>query len=193
MRDSAQFVMDLMDMPDRMQGLHEKMRRRTALSLEAFSASDADVVVFDIAWASTSLISPALCERFVLPEACAAVESLAPGKRIVFFTSGRIRDVLPMLADAGPHGIQHLDVLGDCDLAEVKQTFGGRFCLMGNYNPVALARGSIGQAQAEARRCLEAAMAGGGYIITTSDEVPADAKLENMRAVVDLVAEEGRY
>ena len=43
------------------------------------------------------------------------------------------------------------------------------------------------------QRCLDAAMAGGGYVMTTSDEVPADAKLDNMRAVVDYVAEHGRY
>jgi hypothetical protein len=192
-RDSAEFVIDLMDMPDRMQRLHEQMHRRTALCIEAFNASVADVLVYDICWASTSVISPALCERFVVPEARWAVESLAPGKRIVFFTSGRIRDVLPMLADCRPHSIQHLDVLGDCDLAEVKQTFGDRFCLMGNYNPVAISHGSVEQARAEARRCLRAAMHGGGYIMSTSDEVPGDAKLENMRAVVEVVAEEGRY
>jgi len=101
--------------------------------------------------------------------------------------------VLPQIVEAGPHGVQHLDVLGDCDLAEVKQTFGDRLCLMGNYNPVVLAHGSVREAQGEARRCLRAAMAGGGYAITTSDEVPGDAKLENMQAVVKLVEEEGRY
>lgn len=193
MRDSAQFVLDLMDIPDRMQALHEMMHRLTAKAVEAFNASAADVLVYDICWASTSVISPALCERFVLPEADWAVKAMAPGKRIVFFTSGRIRDVLPMLADAGAHGIQHLDVLGDCDLAEVKKTFGDRFCLMGNYNPVVLAHGSPEQARAEARRCLRSAMDGGAYIMTTSDEVPADARLENMRAAVDLVAREGAY
>jgi uroporphyrinogen-III decarboxylase len=64
---------------------------------------------------------------------------------------------------------------------------------MGNYSPVVLAHGSVRQAQEEARRCLRAAMAGGGYAITTSDEVPGDAKLGNMQAVVRLVEEEGRY
>jgi len=36
-------------------------------------------------------------------------------------------------------------------------------------------------------------MAGGGYILSTSDEVPADAKPDNMRAVVEYVARHGRY
>ncbi|MBM3499030.1 MAG: hypothetical protein FJX74_10205 [Armatimonadetes bacterium] len=193
LRDSAEFVLDLMDRPAEMLELHEKMHRRTALAVECLNASAADVLVYDICWGSTSLISPALFEQFVLPEATWVCKALAPGKRVVFFTTGRTRAVLPQIADAGPHGVQHLDVLGDCDLAEVKQTFGKRFCLMGNYSPVVLAHGSVREAEEEACRCLRAAMAGGGYAITTSDEVPADAKLANMQAVAKLVAEEGRY
>ncbi|MGQ9730889.1 MAG: uroporphyrinogen decarboxylase family protein [Candidatus Zipacnadales bacterium] len=193
LRDAPAFLIDLMDRPAQMHELHEKMHRRTALGMEAFNASVADVLVFDICWASTSLLSPSLVQEFVLPEARWACETISSGKRIVFFTSGRIREVLPQLADCGPHGIQHLDVLGDCDLAEVKHSLGDRFCLMGNYNPVILAHGTISEAQAEARRCLRAAAEGGGYILTTSDEVPGDAKLANMQAVVKTVEEEGRY
>jgi hypothetical protein len=192
-RRSDEFVLDLVDMPKEMQKLHDKMHERTALGIEAFNASGADVLVYDICWASTSLLSPDLCERFVVPEAKWAVESIAPGKRIVFFTSGRIRDVLPSLVDCRPDGIQHLDVLGDCDLAEVKQSFGDKVCLMGNYNPVVLAHGDVTAAKREARRCLRDAAEGGGYIMSTSDEVPGDAKLANMQAVVKVVAKEGRY
>jgi hypothetical protein len=193
MRDSAEFVLDLMDRPREMLELHARMHRRTALAVECFNASAADVLVYDICWGSTSVISPALFEAFVLPEAEWACRAIASDKRIVFFTTGRTRAVLPQIAGAGPHGVQHLDVLGDCDLVEVKQTFGSRFCLMGNYNPVVLAHGFVREAQEEARRCLRAGMPGGGYAITTSDEVPGDAKLENMQAVVRLVQEEGRY
>ncbi len=193
MRDSAEFVLDLLDRPAEMLQLHDKMHRRTALAVECFNASAADVLVYDICWGSTSLLSPALFDKFVLPEAEWVCRALAPGKRVVFFTTGKTRAVLPQIADAGPHGVQHLDVLGDCDLAEVKATFGKRFCLMGNYSPVVLAHGSVREAQEEARRCLRAAMAGGGYVITTSDEVPADAKLANMQATAQLVADEGRY
>ena len=192
-RDTAEFIVDLVDIPDTIEELLALLHKEKEVALEAFNESVADVLVWDICWASTSLLSPELVRKYVVPEAKWAVEQVAKGKRIVFFTSGRIRDVLPDLAALGPHGIQHLDVLGDCDLAEVKKTFGKKFCLMGNYNNVVLAHGTVEDARREARRCLEAAMAGGGYIMTTSDEVPADAKLENMRAVVELVAQEGRY
>lgn len=192
-RDSAEFVLDLVDIPEVIEELHATVHREREAALQSFNESAADVLVWDICWASTSLLNPDLARRFVIPEAKWAVEAVAPGKYIVFFTSGRIRDVLPDLAELRPHGIQHLDVLGDCDLAEVKRTFGDQFCVMGNYNPVVLAHGSIAEAQQEARRCLDAAMEGGGHVMTTSDEVPGDAREENMRAVVELVAQAGRY
>jgi len=184
-RDSAEFIIDLVEIPDVIEELTGIVHQEKVACLEAFNASAADVLVWDICWASTSLLNPELARRFVVPEARWVVENLAPGKRIVFFTSGRIRDVLPDLAPLKPHGIQHLDVHGDCDLAEVKRTFGGQFCLMGNYSVVPLAHGSVEDARREARRCIEAAAKGGGFILTSSDEIPADAKLENMRAAVE--------
>jgi hypothetical protein len=192
-RGSAEFLLDLVDIPDVIDELHALAHPEREVALQAFNESVADVLVWDVCWGSTSLLTPDMARRWVIPEARWVVENLAPGKRIVFFTSGRIRDVLEDLAALKPHGIQHLDVFGDCDLAEVKRTFAGRFCVMGNYNNVVLAHGSLEDARREARRCLGAAMEGGGYIMTTSDEVPADAQIENMRAVVDLVAREGRY
>lgn len=176
--------------------MHRLLRvvdEQVGLGLQAFNESAADVLVYDVCWASTSLLSPRLVDEFVIPRARRAVELASPDKIIGFFTSGKIRDVLPQLVDCGPAFIEHFDVLGDCDLAEVKHTFGGRVCIMGNYNPVVLAHGSPGDARREAQRCLAAAMAGGGYVMSTSDEVPADASLANMKAVVEYVAEHGRY
>jgi uroporphyrinogen-III decarboxylase len=36
-------------------------------------------------------------------------------------------------------------------------------------------------------------MEGGGYVLVTGDEVPADAKLENLKAMVETVQEHGVY
>jgi len=192
-RRDVQLIVDLMEAPSVMERVLEQVDEQVELGLRAFNESEADVLVYDVCWASTSLLSPRMVEQFVVPRARWVVEHMDPTKIVGFFTSGRIRDVLPQLVDCGPAFIEHLDVLGDCDLAEVKSSFGHRVCLMGNYNPVVLARGSLEDARGEARRCLEAAMAGGGYVMSTSDEVPVDAKLDSMKAVVDYVAEHGRY
>ena len=192
-RRDEEFILDLVDIPDRIERLLEAVDAVTANSYAAFNASAADALVYDVCWGSTSVISPAMVDRFVIPRASRLREQISSDKIWGFFTTGRTRDVVPQLVDCEPAFIQHFDVLGDCDLAEIKKTFGGRICVMGNYSPVVLARGTLDDARREAKRCLDAAMAGGGYAITTSDEVPADAKIDNMKAVVEYVNEHGRY
>lgn len=193
MRHDVEFITDLLEAPERMHRLFDVIDRLKEKEIEAFNASVADVLVIDICWASTSLLSPAMATEFVLPRVRRLSEGIAEGKVWGFFTTGKIRDLLPGLVDCGPHFIEHFDVLGDCDLAEVKRTFGDLICIVGNYSPVVLAQGSLEDARREARRCLDAAMAGGRYILSTSDEVPADAKPDNMKAVVEYVATHGRY
>jgi uroporphyrinogen decarboxylase-like protein len=193
MRRDTEFIIDLVEAPDRMNRLFEAVGRLKAHEIAAFNASAAEVLVFDICWASTSLLSPEMVREFVLPQVRRLSAQISGDKIWGFFTSGRIRAVLPDLVDLGPHFIQHFDVLGDCDLAEVKRSFGDRICIIGNYNPVVLAHGSLDDARREAQRCLDAAMGGGGYIMSTSDEAPADAKPDNMKAVVEYVSAHGRY
>jgi len=192
-RDAADFIVDLLEAPDEMHHVLTAIDELKEKQLASFNDSEAEVLIYDLCWASTSLLNPALVAEYLLPRARWAVHSVAPDKILGFFTSGKIRPVLPALVDLEPHFVQHFDVLGDCDLAEVKRSFGNRVAIVGNYSPVVLARGSIDDARREAQRCLDAAMAGGGFILSTSDEVPTDAKLDNMKAVVEHVNIHGRY
>ena len=194
-RHPEEFIVDLVEAKPLMHKVLEVVHRRTERMLEAFNASPAEALVWDTAFCSTSLVNPEIAREFAVPELKWALANLAPGKRLCLFISGRMRDLVPMMIEAGATAIQHFDGTGggDCDLAEIKRTFGDQICIMGNYNPVILARGTVEEARAEARRCFESAMAGGAYILTTADEVPADAKLENMRAVVEEADTAGRY
>lgn len=193
LRRDQDFIMDLVEVPELMEETLQAVDLYIDAALNSCNLSKIECFVYDICWGSLSLLSPALSRRFVIPRAKRAAERLAGDKYMVFFQTGKIRAIVPDLVACGPHGIQHFDVLGDCDLAEIKQSFGKHICIIGNLSPVVISHGSPEQSRAEARRCLNAAMAGGGYIMSTSDEVPVDAKIENMRAIVETVAVEGRY
>ncbi|MDP6379779.1 MAG: uroporphyrinogen decarboxylase family protein, partial [Phycisphaerae bacterium] len=192
-RDMTDFLFDLMDAPQTVCRAMEAFDELKKKQIEAFNESEADVLVYDVCSASTSLLNPQMVADYVIPRARWVAENVSKDKIWGFFTTGKIRAVLPALVDVAPDYIQHFDILGDSDLAEVKREFGSRVAIMGNYSPVVLARGSLADARQEAKRCLDAAMAGGGYAITTSDEVPADAKMDNMKAVVEYVNTHGRY
>ena len=105
-----------------------------------------------------------------------------------------VAEVMDCMVDAGPHMIASFEPNeGDISIAEAKKLYGKRICIMGNFDCVVLARGSLDDARREARRCLDEGMVGGGYILGTADEVPADTRYDNLRAMVEVAQEHGRY
>ena len=118
----------------------------------------------------------------------------APDKCLGLYTLGRIRDLLPMLVDTGVHFIETFEPNeGDITLGEAKRLYCDSTCLMGNFDCVVLARGTVDDARQETLRCLREGMPGGGYVLASADEVPADAKMDNLKAMVDTVERHGRY
>ncbi|MFA0740116.1 MAG: hypothetical protein DFNUSKGM_000214 [Candidatus Fervidibacter sacchari] len=195
-RGMEQFLLDLYDYPDLISELLEVERQVMEKHVEAFVSSPAEVAWLDICWAMGADMGPKNFEKWALPDVVRAMEKVreAKGKYLGLYTLGRIRRLLPMLVETGVHFIETFEPnQGDISLAEAKRLYGDRVCIMGNYNCLVLAFGTVEDAREEARRCLREGMDGGGYIMVTADEVPADAKWENLKAMVETVEEEGRY
>lgn len=195
-RGMQELLFDLVDCPDIMDEVMRVGRQVMLRHVESFLASPAEVAWLDICWATGADISPRMFERWVFPDIVAAVELVrsARGKYLGLYTLGRVRKLLPMLVDSGAHFIETFEPnQGDITLAEAKRLYGDRVCIMGNFSCVVLSFGTIEDARRETLRCLREGMEGGGYILVTGDEVPADAKWENLRAMVETVEEHGRY
>ncbi|MGQ9729984.1 MAG: uroporphyrinogen decarboxylase family protein [Candidatus Zipacnadales bacterium] len=195
-RGMEQLVMDFIDYPDLMRELFSLAREIEKRHIEAFIASPAEVGWLDICWATGSDLGPQRFAEWALGDVIAAMEVVSPhpGKYLGLYTLGRIRDLCPMLVDTGVHFIETFEPnQGDITLAEAKRLYGDRTCLMGNFDCLILAYGTIDNAREEARRCLREGMEGGRYVMVTGDEVPTDAKLDNLKAMVETVQEEGRY
>jgi len=187
---------DLYDCPDLVLEAAEMAWGLVELQVEGFLRSRAEVMWYDICWATGAGMSPEFFRRFELPfcERVVGKVRQVPGKFVGFYTLGRIRRLLPMLVGTGAHFIETFEPNeGDITLAEAKALYGDRVCLMGNFDCVVLARGGVEEARREALRCLKEGAAGGGYVMVTGDEVPADAKWENLRAMVEVAEEFGRY
>ena len=99
-----------------------------------------------------------------------------------------------MLADAGVRFVGSFEPNeGDISIADAKRLYGNRLCVMGNFNCLVLSFGTVEDARKEAMRCLREGMGDGGYIMVSADEVPADTKMDNLKAWVETVHEHGRY
>ena len=194
-RGMAELLLDFIDEPGIMREVSKAAWNLKDKELDSFIASPSEVGYYDICWATGSNMGPQMFEEWVADEirkACAKVR--AAGKCISFYTLGKIRELMDCLVNAGPHMIASFEPnQGDISLAEAKRLYGKRICLMGNFDCVILARGTLEDARREAKRCLDEAMEGGGYILCTGDEVPADTKYDNLRAMVEVTQQYGRY
>lgn len=195
-RGMQELILDLKDEPPALLRAFELAEEMTRLEVEAFLASDSEIAWMDICWATGANLGPRMFERWVMGDvrrAAARVREVT-GKYLGVYTLGRIRELLPMLVDAGVHFVETFEPnQGDITLVEAKRLYGNRICLMGNFDCLVLSFGSADDARRETLRCLREGMAGGGYVMVTGDEVPADAKSDNLRAMVETVEEHGRY
>lgn len=71
------------------------------------------------------------------------------------------------------------------DLARAKTAFAGRACLAGNVNPVAvLDQGSEDKVEEASFACLDAAAAGGGFMLMPGCDIPPTVPVENVQALI---------
>ncbi|MEM2129619.1 MAG: uroporphyrinogen decarboxylase family protein [Candidatus Bathyarchaeia archaeon] len=82
---------------------------------------------------------------------------------------------------------------GDCDLAEIKRLYGKKIALKGNIQTTKLLFASPKQVELMAKECIEAAKEGGGYVLSTGDQVGRDTPDENIFAIVKAAKKYGQY
>jgi uroporphyrinogen decarboxylase len=84
--------------------------------------------------------------------------------------------------------------MGDCELAEIKRDFRHRFALMGNIHTTdVMLNGSVDDVEKAARKCIDDAAEGGGFILSTGDQCGRDTRDENIFKLVEVCKNYGRY
>ena len=191
-RGPENLLVDLYRRPEIVREVLDLLQEFKEKEVEAFIESPSEVLYYDI-WGAYDM-SPRHFKEWVLPDLkkTAALVRKA-NKYLGFYMVGKIRDLLPLALEANPHYIEPFESQSNITLGEAKKLYGKRICVMGNFDPVILAFGSIEDAERETLRCLKEGMEGGGYVLTTGDEVPANTKIENLKVMVKTVEKYGRY
>ena len=84
--------------------------------------------------------------------------------------------------------------MGDCDLAQIKQLYGSKLALMGNLHTTeVMLRGSVEDVKKAARKAIDDAAVGGGFILSTGDQCGRDTPDENIFAMVEVASTYGVY
>lgn len=149
-------------------------------------------VFFDCNRASATFISPANFEKLVLPSLQRMVESfVADGFDILFHLDTDWVPMLPFFRRFPPG--RYIVELEHTDIRKAKEILAGHMCIKGNISSTLLSLGTPDEVEREARNLIEDLAPGGGFILASGCEVPIDAPLENVRAMIGAARKYGRY
>lgn len=191
-------TIDLYEYPKLMDEIFRHYQTHAIEFVKACIETEPDEIILQGSASSNSQISPAIFKKVDLP-LIREVTKLCERQGIIshLHVCGKSRHNVDIV-----YKHTKLDVIeplerppgGNVDLAEAKRMWGDKFCLKGNVNTfeTMLSR-SPKDVEAEVLRCLLAAAEGGGYVLSTGDQVPRDTPEANLFIFVEAGKKYGIY
>jgi len=133
-------------------------------------------------------MGPQLWREFIQPRIRQMYQRVkAKGKLVSIHSCGKVDAVFPDLIAAG------LDIFNPfqpevMDVFAMKRQYGDRLSFFGGISTQkTLPFGTVRQVKDEVRRLLDEVGKNGGYIAAPAHAIPADAKPENIAAMIDVL------
>jgi uroporphyrinogen decarboxylase len=185
------------DRPDLIQRLRELNEQQCLAMMEMILAERPDFVLLG-ASGTITMQSPKIARALCLP----TIQKLtamakAAGVPTMIHSCGKQRILVKWCAEETDlNCINPLEVppMGDCDLAEVKQSHGHQIALMGNLHTTqTMLFGSPNDVRKASLEGILAAGQNGGFILSTGDQCGRDTPEENIRAMIETAQDFGQY
>ena len=176
--------------------VHELLDRITAFNLAVLNKVcewNVDAIFFADDWGQQTglIMGPNLWREFIKPRVARLYGAAkAKGKYVIIHCCGRVQELFDELIECG------LDVFNPfqpevMDVFEMKKQFGDRLSFYGGISTQrTLPFGSVAAIKDEVRRLLDRVGADGGYIAAPAHAVPADAKAQNIAAMIEVLQEQ---
>jgi uroporphyrinogen decarboxylase len=185
------------DQPDRIEQLTQWHEQQALAQMEMILDAKPDFVLLGGSGTLT-LQSPRIARELSLP----TIQKLTrmakeAGIPTMLHSCGKEKLLIKWCAEETDlNCINPLEVepMGDCDLAEIKRLYGDRIALMGNLHTTrVMLMGTEADVEQAAREAIDAAAGGGGFILSTGDQCPRDTPEANIRKMVEVAKEYGKY
>lgn len=196
MRGPENFFQDLVEYPDEVMGalkiMDEVLEEYALAQVEAGAHS----VCYDNLYASQSVLSKELWEKFEgesLKQVCDAIRNA--GALVTHHNCGN-GIYFDMIDKWGkPHGVSHAYVADDVDSwEEHKAKWGSKITSIGCVPPGPVAMlGTPEEIEEECKAEIDILAKGGGFILATGCEYPPNAPLRNARRMVEAAKKYGVY
>lgn len=141
----------------------------------------------DIAYTNGLLVSPDVLDVYFFPwlKKIGALAKLY-NKPFIFHSDGILYDVMDKIMDCGVNAIHPIEPKA-MDIAEVKDRYGDKLCLIGNIDVDLLARGTPDEIRRNVMNNIEKLGKRGGYCVGSGNSIPEYVKYENYIAMIEAV------
>jgi uroporphyrinogen-III decarboxylase len=186
-RSLEPFFLDLVEIPDKVLAVMDAIMPHLAEKPTQKALDKGFPAVWVGGWrAAPDLISPAMWERFVWPYFRRLVSQvLKSGLIPLLHLDSNWERELERFTEF-PRGRLIMALDGDTDIFKAKKILGDRVCLMGDVPAALLAFGDAGEVEAYCHRLIQE-IGPKGFILQSGCDIPANAKLENVQAMVQAV------
>ncbi|UCD84294.1 MAG: hypothetical protein JSU92_13610 [Deltaproteobacteria bacterium] len=193
-RSMARMCTDLYDYPEKIKAAsREWAKSLTSMAIRFARLMGVPRVFIGLARSSPAMISPRHFEEFVMPELEYMVNNIVDaGMFPVFHCDTDWTRNLPLFRRfPAKRCIIELD--GASDIFKAKEILGDWMCIKGDVPAHLLAFREKDRVMDYCRRLIQEVGKGGGFILSSGCSIPANAKAENVRALVEAAEEWGYY
>jgi uroporphyrinogen decarboxylase len=195
LRNQQDMYMDLYDDPDAVKDAAREINETLKDYCRALMATGVNGIMFDTLFASGSIMSKDMWSEMegdlvrelaeVTREEGGLVMIHNCGERIYFDAQIKYME---------PCAISFLYPPDDCkDFVECKAKYGDKVTLIGCVTPAVAVIGTDEEWDNECKGNMDAMMAGGGFILATGCEYPANASFDRAKRMVELAKTYGKY
>ena len=142
-----------------------------------------------------TLLSPSTMREFIFPALGDLFKEFKRiGFKVIKHTDGNIMSIINDLLECNIDCLDPIDPIAGMDLQKVKTDYGDRITLKGNVDcSTTLSFKTEKETIEETKKCLEIAMPGGGYILSSSNSIHSAVKPKNYTAMLDTLKKFGKY
>ena len=176
--------------PDFVHSLLDRILDYNLRIIENACSFDIDAMMFGDDWGHQYglIMGPEFWQEFIKPR-IKEMYGLArsKGKFVFIHSCGKVDEVFPDLIECGLNMFNPFqpEVI---DVSEIKQTYGDTLSFYGGISTQrTLPYGTVAQVKDEVKRLLDIVGKNGGYVAAPAHAIPADAKPENVAAMIDVL------
>lgn len=195
LRNQQDLYMDLYDDPDAVKQAAAEIRETLKDYCRALMETGIQGIMFDTLFASGSIMSKDMWRETEGPLVQDLAETVrADGGLVMIHNCGGKIYFDAQIEYMHPDAISFLYPPDDCkDFRECKEKYGDKVTLIGAVTPASAVLGTDAQWDKECRDNMDAMMAGGGFMLATGCEYPANASFIRAKRMVNLAKSYGVY